>query len=1849
MEEVSDSQSDPLLDIDLSWDTLNTDKEKSTRKAHQLDRLRKSLKPLTNEYKESPTTRGRNTSFQKNNQFTVTAAEFLNLSSKNELDQLFQDGYTKNEIEDMLENKYAKKREFFTENKVKHHQFKRKTFESWRSVGSSNNLANDTFLDEEGLISSLDKSLKFKLRNINKKPLRLFRSKKSKSIQHTNYSEIPKENGILGSSIDENSSLIITNEKSNISKNEVEIVDSSSVVNDDSNNEAQETTEKNKFYPDEIPNIESHLETIEENNDEEKNDSIEESIQDNNAGEPPSEHSQEHNIFSFLETQNSPIEKTSFNMQPSSPFTSNQKQLFDELDTDLGTRTSFNEDKDLEHVHNESIELIDASSNLQNDNENAVMEMVEAELKKHRKDINIPEVFDVVHTENSFKVVPENEIISASGRHLRHRNIVNRNPYLVDRAEYLGLSTRYELISMENEGKSDDNIMHYLDTKYQKRRAERRDNDVGYGPYSKESFYKIMDGMNVLNETQNNLVGLNVDDNSDEEFSVDEEDNDNDLDNMDNGSEQGEDEEDDEEDDGNLELCKHDISPINAYKTKSLNSKRLKDNSKDISISGKRPKISKDNNPNSKRSKSSSNTLRKSHNQNDIQIQEDDQVFDFTIPKIPKSKKSIRDIVSSTQISRSTSSFKPYSMEFLSLSDEEVGPLNKSAKQPSVASLESSEFKERGANYKEQTKKLSVQRSLIDKKVQNVKENKTLPYKRSSPTELKSPTKKAKKDSNKENKHKKGVIASSFAPVNDQNFVFSRRPNVETIEAEGVAPNILNNKITNNIPSFEIDNARNTNVNLQTITSTDDKLPETENITNNSETVGNSIDKNWGKFKSIKDIEERKYRFILCLKVNHYTELSVPDSFLNSSLLSKCLSEDQTYYRAKDIKIVFSSSSFVFQVPLKSESTYSKLQAFFDIMLGAIQVDIMNITELKQLRKCLIHIIMIISNAKKDCPDLLSKIGLEINSFLNKFKKITDPNALYYCIFAPYFLLFVKMLQNMLPEFSEYYSSFKKTEIWITKKFTSNIISIDFENLFIRKKTIALESLKLFLKCTNNPWMYITDAFEKSDIKILNLVNYLIFCSAYKKVEMDWEIFTKFLVKYANDITEDSEKKSEIKYLFASILKINRELGWELEDQLIVKLFRLLAEYKFENIGSSVSDKPSIYPNIPATDSLETDDGCLDIYFKLIDIFAKQYLTENTKQMIERIVPVRSTFGYSPIQLQNRAKVILMLVYIFDQDLLSGLESILTDMIRNGSIYSMKSALALLRTIIRSTPRRPYNTVRNFLPSIISKMKNMNTDREIFVNYKDLIIDVNSTLNGQDVSHMKRMLDFFSIILKLKFSDTYCETLETVYNSSFDIIRTQFEFTNGVDISNKDSSRIKKAIHDIAKYSKMRLIDEKLSSHSMKLSYLRYWLFSSSKNNDSAMQILYTDWNYFGNKEFRERFEVEFFNYLVTWFDVSSVIKDVLMVFFKHLTNFNSDIFEFYNSILEAEIITVSKDKFKNLNKMTFQQMREKITIMCLSQLFQSKQESPEDIKLIIEDIVSVLYKQLNDYSARDFIRNISFYLFTVAENKIDLPEWKILMNKLKIETIAESLHKKLQFVETVDDIALVLEKSYISSLATNEYSKFETQFSKVNTNNENYSNNTKAMCALITFHIERIKTAHTLHWIHFTNWMQNLGNYVSAHFNQPDIFDIMHLFCALGDLKSIFIESEEYHFYYYHSLTTLYNLFDKIAAFMFGFADQRIFLKNADILLGMDPNNDAQRSENKGINHFDVLLDNSLKQRLSSLFDNSHSLLVNKVSYQNDGKVISYMEKELKVLRVKIANKWGIESVLGIEEDTGV
>lgn len=1820
----SQSEDETELSIMLESNSLNI----NTEKEEKIRRITTFLKPLTKPFMNIPTSRRRTQTFQQSHQYTVSASEFLNLATSDHLNELYKNGMSVEMIEILLERKYQKKKQAL-EGVSLPHRFKRKDFDSWKvSMGDVKVWESKRLLDEDVIWPEMEASTRRELRKINQ-------------------IEIEKlENELLNDN--DNNKLSVDNGK---------VIPSVSLIEDDTQEESQVKVHSRRnrliITEDSQEGVKSQSNKI---------DSI--TMSDNSDVEFNSQESLE-GIFDYQP----PV--TSKNEKHTAPFSVSQDNKKVEVNNLNSGEVNFNNqgnDKFIENVGH-----CDKISNASPDNLGVSTKGIDFESidtsfvtirKKHAsaKDTESINSSQETSRRNSIIVISsspkiEEEIIDNLNkpnenipRKLRHRNIVNRNPYMVDRAEYLGLSTRYELSDMADSGKIDSEIFAFLDIQYQKRKKERIDKGIGLGPYNKSSFHKVMEqpGMNdqhlkeqitMLEEEQAKHDDAFVDDNTQENDDFDLGFDDFDVDEL----------EDLQPAQSNL-FCstKPTINSREASPLSILEDSTQRDNNKLVSgyfdiggaLEDRRSHVHMLLNRNiskpTKKRKTDSESLRKDTKNKKIkpidafsransinQLKTSCASLELNHTKQPPLSHEVGSNYLDLNLSESDDEDKGEKVDkagekmrvskHLSNSTPS-SPQKKKAKLDFLPSLgrSVSNITDIGrVNSSQFTKNKSLQK-LSNNSLENSPAN----------------------SSKKKPLHKKGIIGSSFAPVNSPNFDFNRQARCGSYQVEDHTKyNVQSTLDTLMEKRIDFEAARGTKVSI---------INEKQSVVKNNDSV---MKKLWDDINE-GDLNKKRFLILLKIKPVDFKDYLSSTKFLNSKLISECLDIEGNYYQKSSITLELDAMFHVITFPIQdATAAINAVKDFFMFFRVALRGGKFNSKRLIQSRKSFINIIKLCWCLNSDSHKSIVEVGLIMNGFLNLLREKT-PDPELFCFFSPYMLIYMQLFQKFLGIHNSHYETFKKSEKWIQKKFLVNLCSIQYQLFFIPRNKVYLESLALFGKITRNPLSIITEISSKYVFDVLEVVCALYYFNAFTKVETDWAYFIgeiSRLERINKTRSDTTENRIQAHKICCMILKLNKDLNWELEPQLLTKVFRVLASYKFNNIGSNRKQQATIYPvNEPASLVVDYDDGILDLYFKMLTLFTQNYIKNGDdgyqiSSLPNDLIPVSSIKGYSQYELQNRAKALLMLWIVLDKDVSEWLLLIIEAMIHGGS-YSTKSGISLLKLLVTRISRKTTSIIKKYIGSIVRSMNKNVIDQDMALVFKELLNSIIECLSSSEHYPLKSAVGILVSILKIEQMTPFVEVTMKFFDSI-----TQFWQFAIIHSSKKEKHKIDLILDQLANTAKEKIKIESSNRKSLFLKdCVRYWLFSRSKMRKTAPQVFYLEWAYLGDDKFRDDMKMYFFTLLLDLpgiSDLDSEIMDCLMI---SLAKGDENICDFLRGLILKGFIQ-GVELSQNLIHLNGTR-RVKVTISILDPLINELKASKNCPKLL-EKFIKVLKNEYamissvttlnidkNSTIVRDnkdklqFIKEMATYLYTNCANRLILPEWTYLETKLQMETTV-TLTQRIEYSGDVDscDLIILLAKSYVKS-KDQFNSEFESVIGRVS----------GVINQLIEFHaISILENQESDNWYHLLFWLEKLVEVMGKDWIHIDLYEIMTTLMVLSKLGEAGIgcgkDDINDRYYHYNCILVVYQIIPILWDSMCGFSEGEKFLNRLGLICAIDPDCNLPVSDPVFKGNLKIQTKNQLQQVY-----HEGKLLVN-IQRVEDERVVFENFKEVCELRPQVLAYLGL------------
>lgn len=1710
--------------------------------------------------------RTRVTDFCKSHPSTAAAAEFLDLATKKRLNILSQRGYDLDSINTILEKKFLLKKRFWNSTVVTHHPFKRMNFAKFVAIiNDPESITVNTTFTEDQLAENLSKSQLKELKRLNNIALNEFLEM-----------DVPEYDQQVSASRNEETQQI---KDSQFVKSTVrELPEDNSDQDDDSQIKRRKIHHRRT-----LRNL-NHLSSDPDLNvfDEEsfiQNTTINEHV---NGEHKPANEPLDNSIFE----EGRAILDTSSDAQ--------HQELVKNQNNDTPDKKPLDRRPDID---------------------NAFPDADAFELTPDPFDNQIKSFLDEIsHCENP------DDPYAPRKRSLRHSDISKRKPYMVDYAVSLALATKFSIIEMESSGKTDDEIENALNEIYQQKRLKWK--GEGRSPYLKETF---QENMKFYMTSSSMYKSHNVADDADVEI-----------------------------EDGQQETQSD--SGESAFETQisDLDTQEILQNvatTDIIETETKRFHGSKKLMP-SDYDNENGNIDYDTDDFNDIFSDFDDEIHEVIVNDSNYEDTAPADKTSGMKRSRS---YSPHLVDFAERAA--IDPmLSKPASKPSKKhdavnngfidryfskakktaydhSKEETEskldsFSSYGPEVNKKTADWTRNRNLDlmddgygeSEQLRSEMHSVTQPNRRIRLNKPISKLTKAKSElgnkplSNEQtlrlNKtlHKSLNDMTPIASHSDNNTVNKKKSVNSTIVAASYVPK------TNSDFSFKRAAVQGSYQN-ETVVHAQIKNSKPPVATRASEII---------KVQPTRQFKNDRLNWLFSLKPQDFIPYARASKLLDSELINNILHLDSNYYTRSDI--LFNLANQVIMISPQNDSVHSIVESLSEIF-GYIKLDLkadMNLKKVKLIRALFIKLITLCWSLEKFKGETIVDFSLMLKDFLNGFK--SDPIKPESCVlFFPYAMVCMILCQRFLGYSYHRYPENQKVISWVEKVIVVKAFTLSDEIFSLDYKMAILDSIKLFMKFSQSCWSLIV----KPDLNIdpANVTLALYFLSEVQEISPDWSYYIRQLKFFENMQYDDiSDQKSQLKIrnLCALIAKVNKDLKWELDSEILIKTFRLLSSHQFVNLGSSKRSEASVYiTKVPENTTIMSDDGCLNIYFKLLSIFFKSRLEDASctgyqiSNLSNDLIPSSSLDGYSELGLKNRAMVTLVAADIFDMDLSYLLENIIDAMLNLKTAYSFKSALGLVGILVNGSSRKPGLIILKFLSSIVNTMNSFHyADSKIKYQFNEFLQNVETNITYNSDISMKYLLQCFLNLLKIKSCDDISYT-----DKLFNEIKTSWDFRFNELGSEKVKS--KKILLKITKLTYNMLID---NTYNIKLKpeILKYYVFANMKANITVEDI-YQKWINLYRISRSDSLELHFFNQLLDFPSVTeskTIVELTKKCYFKHLPENRPLFLNFLRKLVLMGLIPENLKQYSNMQFLEFNTHRVEFSIKSLGALVPKYRTDASCRELIITFIKS-LYVVIGHETDREYLKEVASYLYITLGDDFILDEWTSLKGSLRVETYTWPITKLEKIANHIEynKLAVLITNLYIAAVIDNKLNDFKDDFVKLVTKN-NSLRISNIICNIIQYHIGEIQlsfSGNEHHVTHIFYWIQMLDMIASLSHLLIDYSSVLTTCRLSGLLKNKFHERKFDLFYYYHSVCLIYQILLRFIQQLRGFSEFNLIKHNFDEYSSMDLSNNSLISETD-----DFFNHSELKPKLDIVFDVYHSRLQNSYHAVSDPRDIYEMENQI-------------------------
>lgn len=990
------------------------------------------------------------------------------------------------------------------------------------------------------------------------------------------------------------------------------------------------------------------------------------------------------------------------------------------------------------------------------------------------------------------------------------------------------------------------------------------------------------------------------------------------------------------------------------------------------------------------------------------------------------------------------------------------------------------------------------------------------------------------------------------------------------------------------------------------------------------------------------------------ITLKRYEELKLkPNSFIYSKLFQECLKLDGEYLQIDSLEFTLLSVNFTIQTFQDCPECPSLLQGLFQT-LQSLLISKKGIPKrtITSLRKCMIQLAQLFWALKKSNHSMLTQLEMLLLTFVKQELQFSMNRKLQ-LLTIPYEMILVNLVAKFLrSENVSIFNEFDTVQSLLERQYVSVFCSIDSQKMYHYLSagggthSMFLESACIFLSICPNPWKYVVDL--SSHLKITSILGFLYFCHSKIPTLVDWEYFINRL-----DLLKNEMQPSKWILVFSSIPKVIKDLSWNFDEAVLLRMYRVLSYRHFENIGSK-RHKSLWYSSLPVSIDIAASDGCLDIYVKMLILYVTHFITPNKKaSLLEKIVPIASIQTSTIESLRNRANLMLVLSYLFKQNFVGHYKVIMKGFLDyhtdEGYVAASELLFVLCRYYFSQLHTIPIKIIREVLPTIVNymneKQNNISSLSESLRNIVDCFINALTSETNQ-IRKLHQTVVFSSIFLKMKDVNPDSKIIY-ILHKILDILlkmmlETQPETLERISDSWRD---------DLISSLKNIILSPNINSDVLKVQCVSAWICISARLHITAGSVAYIQWPYFGTEDLRSYLELPFYTSMLKYYqprDIEFLQDELLIALIKYLPVPKAKFFDEYFTILSSQDFMKEYIHFKNglnvsnLTRNDIDIFKQQISVKVLSCIVvhvhkkSSQQKNFNLLLLFIKSLAKqydIAKKHKSDFNQyRTYAIRMVRYLSTVLDTQLnDIPEFLILKRELSINKLSISLGDELDSMAGVDEIYSLLMNEYIHSLKNEDFSHFQNELVSYGLGGEVFIGTDESnsliifLACLVSAHIELLNTL-SRSWIHLGNWFSILSTLLCE---KPILTkdELVHIIKVLTLMTKV-SGTAKYPYTYYEviSVTNVYRILARIDLYLSGFEDRKEFVNSLDTLRGLDSN--VVLNVNRNL--FLPLASAELKAKVKSIYSENASLLRAVVTPNADPTCLEAKRKE----KIRISEK---------------
>ena len=997
-----------------------------------------------------------------------------------------------------------------------------------------------------------------------------------------------------------------------------------------------------------------------------------------------------------------------------------------------------------------------------------------------------------------------------------------------------------------------------------------------------------------------------------------------------------------------------------------------------------------------------------------------------------------------------------------------------------------------------------------------------------------------------------------------------------------------------------------------------------------------------------------------------------PKSVVYSGLIQESLKLDGDYHKNGSISFEFGSVAFTLSTFNVTGELKASLKVLLDSMRSSLNAPkIAGPETLNQMRKCLIQIIQLLWNINCESPQGINEIGELLLSFCRSCI-ILASNKKMNLIALPYQMIYMQLLQTFtsvkkLVELHDYNREFNHSQ----EQYVTLFCKMPVRKIvrYFRTRTgigsLIYESACLMMLFAVNPWGQVANLSSSFDFPFDGVIGFLYFCHSRIPVSQNWDYFLLAL-----DNLKQRRNSAKWKVIFQSVQKVHYDLSWDIEESVLLKMYRLLSYVRFENVGSNRSST-LWYSSLPVTTQFMDRDGCLDMYMKLLVYFVNNCVSPARKSvLVEKLVPIASIKTSTITLLRNRANLMLVMSYLFKADFIGHFRVILKALLEFRTPESYKASLDLLLVVTRCYfnlfHHVSFDVIQMVLPEVISALNNDEVSiTPISDSLRNIVDCIDNQLSRCPGNNEKLALcvDLACILLKLKKVDFHTKAAY-VSLSVLQMLRQVIEITDKVILKSIET----KLKDELIPLLKNVIAADAVFNDILKVRCLYLWIYLSSKLNVTAGSLAYIEWQYFSNELARTRFELPFYTAMLKFYrpvDLRYLHETFFIVLMRNLPLESKKYFiEFFTS-LAAQKFMQKYVKFRsgldpsNFTEVDLRLYHQQLSVKILSCLVKEIKESEVDqkrYKLYIVEFVKALegeYVRLKNSNLQmegytKYATRLVRYLCTVLNNVVgSVPEFVLLKRQLSITTILTSLSDELESMSSSNEVYLLLLSKYFTALKDDTWKTFRKELVGYCLDKGGFVDDDQRLSSVIPLSI--IISTHiplVLHdrnnWYHFCNWITIFADVICsrAMFTTDDLIHIIKSLTLMTKLAG----TSRFPLIYYENeaVINVYRILQRLNYYLLGSADRLDFIHSINTLRGLD--NTVTLNVNRDL--FLSFSSSSLNRQVELIYKRNRELLSTQLLPPITESMLNESNHELSLIRNKVMGLFSSNSSSSLLEE---